>query len=259
VNDRSVHRAERTDEALAEEIATAAGELLLRLRDDPGAPQGRALGEAGDAASHDYIVGALRTARPDDSVLSEEGADDPARLAAARVWIVDPLDGTREFTEPGRTDWAVHVALAVDGRLACGAVALPAQGTTLSSAGPAFALDGAAGRRPRIVASRSRPPAILDDVASALGAEVVLMGSAGAKAGAVVTGDVDAYVHAGGQWEWDVAAPAAVAAAHGFHVSRLDGSPLAFNQPRPWSPDLLLCRADLAPRFLDALAAAALR
>ena len=246
-------QAELTDEALAGHIATTAGDLLLRLRAEPGALEGRALGDAGDAASHDHIVHALRAARPDDAVLSEEGADDLARLDAARVWIVDPLDGTREFTEPGRTDWAVHVALAVDGELVCGAVALPAQGTTLLSAGPPFPLDTAA-RPPRIVASRTRAPAFLDGVAAELGAEVVVLGSAGAKAGAVVTGQVDAYVHAGGQWEWDVAAPAAVAAAHGLHVSRVDGSPLTFNQARPWSPDLVVCRADLAPRLLAALA-----
>ncbi|HVL27042.1 MAG TPA: inositol monophosphatase family protein, partial [Acidimicrobiales bacterium] len=240
------------DAALAEDVATAAGKLVLRLRADPGGLAGRALGDAGDAAAHRHIVAALLAARPGDAVLSEEGADDPARLAAHRVWIVDPVDGTREFADDGRTDWAVHVALAVDGVLACGAVALPAQGITLSSARlPALP------PRPlgsvRIVASRSRAPAVVFDLASELGGEVVHLGSAGAKAAAVVTGQADAYVHAGGQWEWDVAAPAAVAGAAGLHVSRLDGSPLAFNQPRPWSPDLLLCRPELAPRILELL------
>jgi 3'(2'), 5'-bisphosphate nucleotidase len=238
------------DHQLAHRLATEAGELLLHVREE--GLEGRALKDEGDRRAHLLLMEALGRERPDDAVLSEEGKDDHARLAADRVWIVDPLDGTREFSEVPRTDWAVHVALAVDGVLACGAVALPAQGITLSSARlPALP------PRPlgsvRIVASRSRAPAVVFDLASELGGEVVHLGSAGAKAAAVVTGQADAYVHAGGQWEWDVAAPAAVAGAAGLHVSRLDGSPLAFNQPRPWSPDLLLCRPELAPRILELL------
>jgi 3'(2'), 5'-bisphosphate nucleotidase len=192
----------------------------------------------------------LQTDHPDDAVLSEESADDPARLTARRVWIVDPLDGTREYTESGRVDWAVHVALWVrDEGLRAGAVALPAQSRVCSTGAPPAAL-AAAHAPPRVVVSRSRPPEVADRVALALGAELVPLGSAGAKAIAVVIGDADAYVHAGGQYEWDSAAPAAVAHAAGLHVSRLDGAPLEYNQPNPWLPDLLICRRELAAAVL---------
>jgi 3'(2'), 5'-bisphosphate nucleotidase len=194
--------------------------------------------------SHQYIVGALRAARPLDAVLSEEAADDPTRLRSDRVWIVDPLDGTREFGEADRTDWAVHVALARQGRAVCAAVALPAQSRVLSTQPPPPRPERRPGRL-RLVASRSRPPAITLSLAEELGAEVLPMGSAGAKAAAVVSGVADVYIHAGGQYEWDVAAPAAVAAAAGLHASRLDGSPLRFNQIHPWSPDLLICHSEL--------------
>jgi 3'(2'), 5'-bisphosphate nucleotidase len=185
-------------------------------------------------------------------VLSEEAADDPARLSTERVWIIDPLDGTREFGEPGRVDWAVHVALWERGELTAGAVALPAQGTVLSTAEPPD------GRKPpgsalRLVVSRSRPPEFVQRLADRLGAELVPLGSAGAKAAAVITGEVDAYVHSGGQYEWDSAAPVAVARSAGLHTSRIDGSSLRYNCEKPWVPDILICPSPLAGRMLEAI------
>jgi 3'(2'), 5'-bisphosphate nucleotidase len=232
-------------------IATEAGELLVGLRaslHQAGADPAE-LRAAGDQASHEFIVAALAASHPDDAVLSEEGADDPARLSASRVWIVDPLDGTREFGEEGRTDWAVHVALAVDGRIAAASVALPARRLTLS-ASPAPVLAPAHDGPPRLVVSRTRPPAIAELLAEHLGGELVALGSAGAKAMAVVLGDVDVYAHSGGQYEWDSAAPVGVAAAAGLHVSRLDGSPLEYNRPEPYLPDLLVCRPELRDAVL---------
>ena len=238
----------------AARIATAAGEALLALRrslhgDDSNAQAVRA---AGDRCAHDLILRALSEAYPQDPILSEEGVDNRARLRSRRVWIVDPLDGTREFGEVERTDWAVHVALIVDGVPVAGAVALPARPLTLSTA-PAPQLPPRVPRAPRIVVSRSRPPAVALALAARLRAELVPMGSAGAKTMAVVLGQADAYVHAGGQYEWDSAAPVAVAAAAGLHVSRLDGTPLRYNQPDPWLPDQLICRPELAAEVLDAL------
>lgn len=253
------------DLALAERLAWQAGELLLGLR--RGSGSGDALGRAGDQASQDFIAHGLRRARPADALLSEEAPDDRARLGARRVWIVDPLDGTREFSRPGRSDWAVQVALWVrDQGIAAAAVALPALGELHSSGGTFRPLldrgpgphtpDMAASLRVDdqelvVVASESRTPELAGPVAQALGARLVLMGSAGAKAMAVVTGRADAYLHSGGQWEWDSAAPVGVAQALGFHASRLDGSPLVYNQERPWLPDLLICRSELARTLLD--------
>jgi 3'(2'), 5'-bisphosphate nucleotidase len=240
----------------AARYAAEAGALLLELRDRGGADDWSpwSLGDAADVLANRRLLELLREEHPDDAVLSEESADDPRRVDSARVWIVDPLDGTREFTEHGRTDWAVHVALWERGRgLAAGAVALPAQGRVLATGTPPV-VPGPDGRPLRVVVSRTRPPAAARRVAAALGAELVGMGSAGAKAMAVVDGAVDAYVHSGGQYEWDSAAPAAVAAAAGLHVSRLDGSPLEYNRRDPWLPDLIVCRADLAGTVLDAVA-----
>jgi 3'(2'), 5'-bisphosphate nucleotidase len=188
-------------------------------------------------------------------VLSEEGADNPARLGARRVWIVDPLDGTREFGEPGRSDWAVHVALWEDGDLTAGAVALPAQGTVLSTAEPPPPLpeDVASTPRLRIVVSRSRPPGFVRDISGPINAELVPLGSAGAKVAAVICGEVDAYVHGGGFYEWDTAAPVAVARAAGLHASRIDGSALAYNQPDLLMPDILVCRPAVAGILLRAI------
>ena len=245
------------DHALAARLATAAGELLLALRDELAAEgtDERTVKDAGDLASHDWLMAELATARPDDAVLSEEGKDDQARLDASRVWIVDPLDGTREFGE-GRADWAVHVALSVDGVAAVGAVALPGLGLTLASSPPAAVPPRAESAAVRLVVSRSRPPALATAVAATLGGELLPMGSAGAKAMAVVRGEADAYVHGGGQYEWDNCAPAAVAAAAGLHVSRLDGTPLRYNNADPYLPDLVVCRAELADDVLAAVAAA---
>ncbi len=218
----------------------------------PSIPARRALGADGDRRANQLILARLAQARPDDAVLSEEAADTSARLGAARVWIVDPLDGTREFAEPGRTDWAVHVALQEDDELVVGAVALPARGEVFATGGPLPPL-GPLPDVPRLVVSRSRPPAVAEPIRRALGAAVVPMGSAGAKAMAVVRGDAEVYAHAGGQYEWDSAAPVAVAAAAGLWASRLDGSPLVYNRPDPWSPDLLICRRELASLVLDAV------
>jgi 3'(2'), 5'-bisphosphate nucleotidase len=197
------------------------------------------------------IADAIRAAHPDDAILSEEALDDRARLTVRRVWVVDPLDGTREFLEVGRSDWAVHVALVVDGTPIVGAVALPARALTLGTKSPPNAPPPMR-RPPRVVVSRTRPPSSAAAIAGALDADLVRMGSAGAKTAAVVLGDADVYVHAGGQYEWDSAAPVAVAAAAGLHVSRLDGSPLRCNQPDPWLPDLLICRPEIAAAVIAA-------
>jgi len=254
------HPAASTDDhALAARLATEAGELLVDLRRRVAAEaeaagqsaDGKALGAEGDRRAHELIVAGLAAARPGDAVLSEEGVADPARLAAERVWIVDPLDGTREYGEVPRADWAVHVALVIGGVPAAGAVALPARGLTLAT-DPAPPPPPAWAGPPRVVVSRSRPPAEATLVADALGGELVALGSAGAKAMAVVLGEADVYPHSGGQYEWDSAAPVAVAAAAGLHVSRLDGSPLVYNRPDPYLPDLLVCRTDLAERAIMA-------
>jgi 3'(2'), 5'-bisphosphate nucleotidase len=235
------------DAAAAAHIATDAGQLLLEIRARGGGAA--ELKAAGDAESERYIARELSRRFGDDAVLSEEAADRSNRLTNRRVWIIDPLDGTREFSEPPRPDWAVHVALVEDGTLAAGAVALPGLGVTLSSGGPFPALAALDGP-PRILVSRTRPTEHALMLAEALGGELVPMGSAGAKAMAVVRGAGDVYVHSGGQWEWDSAAPVAVASAAGLHVSRLDGSALHYNQPNPWLPDLLICRAELAGRVV---------
>ena len=240
------------DAALARLIATNAGELLLTLQRS-GLFEGKALGKAGDRTANAFIMEALAAQRPDDAVLSEEEANDTARCAASRVWIVDPLDGTREYGE-ARTDWAVHVALAVDGRAVIGAVALPGLGLTLSSGQCAPAPQPAP--KLRMLVSRTRPAAEAVAVAEALGAELVPMGSAGAKAMAVVRGEADIYLHTGGQYEWDNAAPAAVAEAAGLHVSRVDGSPLVYNGENPYLPDLLICSKAIAARVLGLVAGA---
>jgi 3'(2'), 5'-bisphosphate nucleotidase len=270
------------DDALARELAEQAGRRLLDLRARGG--DADALRKAGDRLSHEFLAAELARHRPGDVVLSEEAADNPARLSASRVWIVDPLDGTREFGETGRTDWAVHVALwersgaGGAGDLTAGAVALPAQGKVLSTpasfpqrcdigpvitgpmshrADPRSELRG--GEVPgtpapvRIVVSRTRAPRLVLDISDLIGAELVPLGSAGAKVAAVVCGEVDAYVHGGGFYEWDTAAPVAVARAAGCHASRLDGAALAYNQADVKMPDILVCRPALAGALLEAI------
>jgi 3'(2'), 5'-bisphosphate nucleotidase len=263
------------DHALARDLAADAGRRLLELRARGGEPD--LLRKAGDRLSHEFLTAALADRRPGDVVLSEEGADDPARLTASRVWIVDPLDGTREFGEPGRTDWAVHVALwersdtSDSGDLTAGAVALPAQGQVLSTASGDGAQSGGAGGdeeagrvggtagtqgrdgRVRIVVSRTRAPRFVRNISDLLDAELVPLGSAGAKVAAVICGEADAYVHAGGFYEWDTAAPVAVARAAGYHASRIDGSPLAYNRADLLMPDILVCRPALAGPLLQAI------
>jgi len=240
------------DHALARDLAGQAGRRLTGLRAQGGDPD--MLRKAGDRLSHEFLVAALAARRPGDVVLSEEGADNPARLGARRVWIVDPLDGTREFGEPGRTDWAVHVALWEDGDLTAGAVALPAQGMVLSTAEPPPGPPpDAAPAKVRIVVSRSRPPGFVRNISDLLSAELVPLGSAGAKVAAVICGEVDAYVHGGGFYEWDTAAPVAVARAAGLHTSRIDGSALTYNQPDLLMPDILVCRPALAGILLQAI------
>jgi 3'(2'), 5'-bisphosphate nucleotidase len=241
------------DVAVAVRAARAAAEVLLALRADGGLA-GRALGDAGDAAAQQAISAVLATERPDDAVLSEEAADDRRRLSADRVWIVDPLDGTREYGEAGRSDWAVHVALWADGELSSSAVALPALDQVLVT-DPAPATPARADGPVRIAVSRTRPPAEAETVAAALGGELVPMGSAGYKVLAVVRGEVDAYVHSGGMYQWDSAAPVAVARAAGLATSRIDGTPLAYNAEELSLPDLVVCRPELAGPILAAVRA----
>jgi 3'(2'), 5'-bisphosphate nucleotidase len=236
------------DHELAGRLATEAGELLLGVRIEFADAESADRKAAGDKRSHDFLMAALAEHRPGDAVLSEEGADDKVRLNSERVWIVDPLDGTREFSELGREDWAVHVALWERGELVAGAVALPAQGVTLAT--PTVAAPPAAPGAPRVVVSRTRPPAVALAVRDALGGTLVEMGSAGAKVASVVQGISDVYVHAGGQYEWDSAAPVAVARAAGLFTSRIDGSPLVYNQSDVSLPDLIVCRPELADAVL---------
>ncbi|HET8616988.1 MAG TPA: 3'(2'),5'-bisphosphate nucleotidase CysQ [Actinomycetales bacterium] len=240
------------DAALARELADAAGAHLLELR--RSGLEGADLRKEGDRTSHTLLMERLADARPGDAVLSEEGADGAARLSAERVWIIDPLDGTREYGETERSDWAVHVALWQRGHLAAGAVALPARGTTFGTDRPAAILSPRHGsHRLRLAVSRTRPPSFVVALADQLGAELVPMGSAGVKATAVLTDEVDAYVHAGGQYEWDSAAPVAVCAAAGLHTSRIDGSALQYNQPDPLLPDVLICRPEVTSTILPAI------
>jgi 3'(2'), 5'-bisphosphate nucleotidase len=260
------------DHALAAELARSAGRLLLDLRAGMGFADPRALMDAGDQASHDYLMASLARYRPGDAVLSEEGREgreDLARLGVERVWIIDPLDGTREFGEEGRDDWAVHVALWTKGTLVAGAVALPAWGRTLATvSGGAEMIDESTSERSplvtrdladvghiRVTVSRSRPPRFMQRLqayleARGVTADLVPIGSAGAKISAVLVGEVDAYVHAGGQYEWDSAAPAAVALAAGAHASRIDGAELVYNRQDPELPDILVCHPELAPMLL---------
>jgi 3'(2'), 5'-bisphosphate nucleotidase len=241
-----------TDDEVARSLAEAAGELLVALRDDMTASGSSywALKDAGDLRSHEFLVAELARLRPDDAVLSEEGGDDWSRLGSTRVWIVDPLDGTREYGE-GRPDWAVHVALAVDGAPAVGAVSLPAIGQVLDTGTAPVVPPRPEGRPLRLAVSRTRPAMASILVAQALDGELVAMGSAGFKAMAVVTGEVDAYVHAGGQYEWDNCAPAAVALRAGLHATRLDGSPLTYNHQDPYLPDFVICRPELGDAVLE--------
>jgi 3'(2'), 5'-bisphosphate nucleotidase len=257
------------DDRLAHDLAAAAGQLLLKLRAGEGDPE--TLRHDGDRLSHEFLAAELARQRPGDAVLSEEGVDDLARLSADRVWIVDPLDGTREFGEPGRTDWAVHVALWERGELTSGAVALPARGKILSTVGswPSPEAEPSVGSTPlvgsaaqsgqgqlKLVVSRTRPPDFAPRLAGQIGAVLLPLGSAGAKAATVICGDADAYVHTGTLHEWDSAAPVAVARAAGLHASRIDGSELAYNQPEPWLPDILICPAALADTLLGAISSA---
>jgi 3'(2'), 5'-bisphosphate nucleotidase len=241
-----------TDARLAARLAEQAGALLLALQSTADLT-GKELGRRGDQDSNELLLGELAAARPGDAILSEESADSPARLDADRVWIIDPLDGTREYGMPGRPDWAVHVALWQRGQgISDAAVAQPALDAVYASDTAVAGTGGRAGLR--FLVSDSRPPAWAAPVAAALGAELAPMGSAGAKAMAVLRGDADAYLHDGGQWEWDSAAPVGVVLAAGLAASRIDGSPLQYNVPHPYLPDLVISRADLAAPLLQALA-----
>lgn len=239
------------DAELAAHLAEVAGRLLIEVRQS-GMLSLKALGKAGDATANQFLVHALREQRPDDGLLSEEEKDNSDRLAKRRVWIVDPVDGTREYGE-ARTDWAVHVALAIDGAASIGAVALPGLGVVLRTDRPVAV--PAAPQKLRMVVSRTRPAREATEVAEKLGAELVPMGSAGAKAMAIVRGEADIYLHSGGQYEWDSCAPVAVALAHGLHCSRIDGAPLVYNQADVYMPDLLICRTEHASTVLGEVAA----
>jgi 3'(2'), 5'-bisphosphate nucleotidase len=249
--------ADLDDHTVAATLAQRAGDLLTHLRRRANEMDARELRAEGDRQSHEFLMAELAAVRPTDAVLSEEGKDDAARLHADRVWIVDPLDGTREYGEEGRTDWAVHVALWQGGALVAGAVALPGRQLVLDTGNPPTVPAAHAGP-PRLLVSRTRPPGFVGDVAERLGGELVPLGSAGAKAMAVALGEAEIYLHAGGQYEWDSAAPAAVAQAAGLHCSRVDGTALAYNQPDPLLPDLLICRPELAAAVLAAVAATGL-
>ncbi|MEO5724890.1 MAG: 3'(2'),5'-bisphosphate nucleotidase CysQ [Ilumatobacteraceae bacterium] len=243
-----------SDAALATRLAVEAGQLLVKVRDDlerQGAYPWQIM-DTGDITSHQFLLGEFAAARPDDVVLSEEGDDDRRRYTAERVWIVDPLDGTNEYGEPGRSDWAVHIALWERGDLVAAAVSLPMLGLVFATE-PAPLLPPIERARPRLVTSRTRNPYSAVVVANALGADAVRLGSAGAKAMAVVIGEADIYVHDGGMYQWDSAAPAAVAAAAGLHVSRIDGSPMVYNRRDTWLPDFLVCRQEYAADVLAAL------
>ena len=245
---------QETDGQLAARLATEAGRLLVRAREELFA-QGAStwdVKDAGDAIAQEYLAKEFATHRPDDAVLSEEGREDPRRFGADRVWIVDPLDGTREFSEPGRIDWAVHIALWTVDRFEAAAVSLPALGRTFSTDDPA-PLPPFTRERPRLVTSRTRAPYAAVLVAEGLDCDAVRLGSAGAKAMSVLMGETDIYVHDGGMYQWDSAAPAGVALASGFHVSRLDGSPIVYNDRDPWLPDFIVCRPELAEPVLRAL------
>jgi 3'(2'), 5'-bisphosphate nucleotidase len=236
-----------TDAQLARRIAGVAGELLLTMQRSRMF-EGKALGKAGDRVANAFIMEALKSQRPDDAVLSEEEKDNAVRLTRSRVWIIDPLDGTREYGEE-RTDWAVHIALSIDGKPAIGAVALPGFPLTLCTEQPVTV--PAANGRLRMLVSRTRPAAEAVEVARRLDAELIPMGSAGAKAMAVVRNEADIYLHSGGQYEWDSCAPVAVALAAGLHASRIDGSPLVYNRENVYLPDLLICRKEHAAQVLD--------
>ncbi len=242
---------EQSDLRLAQRLANEAGALLLALQRE-GALSGKALGQAGDRRANALIMRELRAARRSDAILCEEEKDDKARLAHRRVWIIDPLDGTREYSE-GRSDWAVHIALAIDGIAAVGVVALPSLGLTLTSGNPPKLK--AANIPPKILVSRTRPAAEALLLAKTIGAELVPMGSAGAKAMAVVRGEADIYLHTGGQYEWDNCAPVAVAQAAGLYCARLDGSPMRYNREDSYLPDLLICRPELVDAVKAAIAA----
>ncbi|TIX50958.1 3'(2'),5'-bisphosphate nucleotidase CysQ [Alteraurantiacibacter aquimixticola] len=239
-----------TDAELAAALAEAAGKILCDVRAS-GLITGKALGKAGDETANQFLVHALKQQRPDDGLLSEESKDTAERLSKERVWIIDPVDGTREYGEE-RTDWAVHVALAIGGKPEIGAVALPGLDLVLRTDQPQLLPPAA--DKPRLVVSRTRPAPEAVAVAEKIGGELVGMGSAGAKAMAVVRGEAEIYLHSGGQYEWDSCAPAAVALAHGLHVSRIDGSPMVYNQQDTWLPDLLICRPEWAERVLAEVA-----
>lgn len=243
------------DHRLAARLAEAAGDALNAIRAS-AVLAGRPLGAVGDATANELIARILAHLRPDDGFLSEESAPDPKRLACDRVWIIDPLDGTREYGEriEGRSDWAVHVALTVGGRPHACAVALPALGMTLATGSPGI-LPAAPQGRLKILVSRTRAPELAQEVARRLNAELVPMGSAGAKAMAVVRGEAHAYLHAGGQYEWDSCAPVGVALAAGLHASRIDGSPCVYNAADAAMPDLLICRCEVAESILAAISA----
>ena len=245
-----------SDQALATRVATEAGVMLEQLRAEmhEDGTHYWDMKDEGDVAGHRFLVSALQAARPDDVILSEEAADNRRRLQAERVWIIDPIDGTSEFAEPPRWDWAIHVALWENGQLTAGSVAMPTLGRTFN-ASPAEVVPPAEREQPVLVTSRTRNPYTAVVVANALDCLVGRLGSAGAKTMAVVMGQADIYVHDGGMFQWDSAAPAAVALAAGLHVSRIDGSPVVYNQPDLWLPDLLVCRPELAERALAAIGA----
>ncbi len=236
---------EISDSRLTNQIAEGCGNILKGVRTS-GLLRGLALGDAGDTLAQEWISRVLAQHRPDDGFLSEEDTDDLSRLDKKRVWIVDPLDGTKEFST-GRQDWAIHIALVIDGKPAHAAVGMPDLGVTFKSS-EARAVTGPLARR--FVVSRNRPPQVASYIAEQMGYTTRGIGSAGAKAMQVLLGDFDGYIHAGGQYEWDQAAPVGVALAAGLWCSRLDGSEITFNQEDTYIPDLLICRPEIKDEVL---------
>jgi 3'(2'), 5'-bisphosphate nucleotidase len=230
----------------ASALADMAGRALMELQQQP--VRSRDLGAEGDRLSHDLLVKELARLYPDDDVRSEEGLEHIS--GNGRLWIIDPLDGTREFRQGDRSDWAVHVAMVIGGAPVVGAVALPALDVVISTGAPPVLPPRTEGEPPRLVVSRTRPPDVAYDVADAIGAVMMPMGSAGAKIAAVILGAADLYVHAGGQYEWDSGAPVAVALASGLHASRLNGDVLTYGAPDAWLPDLVVCRPEYAEAVL---------
>ena len=253
------------DLAFAMEAARSAGKRGLGLR-EAGRWEGKTLADIGDQAADGFLQGFVRGRYPEDGLLSEETADSPERLGRERTWIVDPLDGTKEYSQ-GRADWAVHVALTVGGTCALAAVALPSEGRVLwgvalegqergGDDGGGTLVSGASESpsKPRVMVSRSHTPPWVETFAGSLGATLVPCGSAGFKVSRLLAGEGDIYVHKIGLKECDTCAPETVARALGWHVCRLRGEEHRYNRADPKNHELVVCRPTWRDRVLEAIA-----